>query len=57
MWHRTDVMERAFAKLLSLHEQGFVKPVIDSVHSFDNAKDAFARIEFGKNVGKVLLKP
>lgn len=57
MWHRNDVMQRAFTKLLALHEQGLVKPVIDSVHSFDNAKEAFARLEFGKNVGKVLLRP
>lgn len=34
-----------------------MKPVIDGVYAFEQCRDAHARIEQGKNVGKVLLRP
>ena len=37
-------------------EAGRLKPVIDSVHSLANAKDAHARMDSGAHIGKIVLE-
>ncbi len=57
MWHRIDLLRPEIEDVVRLYREGAIKPHIDSVHSFEKAADAFARIEYGKNVGKVILVP
>ena len=57
LWDEQEMLQEELAELLRLYDVGVVKPVIDGVYSFDQCRDAHARIEDGKNVGKVLLKP
>jgi NADPH:quinone reductase-like Zn-dependent oxidoreductase len=47
-----------FRKCNADHARSFagkVKPVIDSVHDFENVLDAYARIMSGRAVGKVVV--
>ena len=46
-----------FAKLFKLHREGSIRPVIDSIHSFDNVSDALGRLHGRQNIGKVLIEP
>jgi NADPH:quinone reductase-like Zn-dependent oxidoreductase len=57
MWHLQPMIQKGLTDLVALYEAGKIKPHLDSVHSFDKAADGFARIEHGKNVGKVVLVP
>uniref|UniRef100_A0A8B9C7Q6 Vesicle amine transport 1 n=1 Tax=Anser brachyrhynchus TaxID=132585 RepID=A0A8B9C7Q6_9AVES len=45
------------AKLISLYNQGKIKPKIDSVWPFDQVADAMRQMQEKKNVGKVILVP
>ncbi|KAL8603128.1 hypothetical protein ACOMHN_059300 [Nucella lapillus] len=44
-------------KLLDLHAQGKVAPVVDSVWAFEDVGEGMQRLQDRKNVGKVLLDP
>ncbi|MFO0602145.1 MAG: medium chain dehydrogenase/reductase family protein [Polyangiales bacterium] len=57
LWDEQEMLREELEALLKLYAEGVVKPVIDGVYSFDQCRDAHARLETGKNVGKVLLKP
>lgn len=57
LWHRLDMLRPEIDELMKLYVAGAIEPHVDSVHTFANAKDAFARLEHGKNVGKVLMVP
>ncbi len=57
MWHRTDMMESALSELAAMYESGVIKPHIDGVFPFERAAEAHARLEYGKNLGKVVLVP
>jgi NADPH:quinone reductase-like Zn-dependent oxidoreductase len=57
LWNEQAMLQEELAALLRLYDEGVVKPVIDGVYAFDQCRDAHARIEDGKNIGKVLLKP
>lgn len=57
MWHRADMLGEHMKQIMALYASGQVKPHIDSVHSFAKAKDGFARLEMGKNQGKVIFTP
>ena len=45
-----------FAEMLSAFTQAKLKPVIDSVFPFDQAADAFRRIESGQHFGKIVVR-
>lgn len=48
---------RAFEKdVIPLFDQGKVRPVIDSVHAFDDIHRATARMENNENIGKIVLR-
>lgn len=57
MWHRTDMMQNGLQAIADLYTQGKVKPQIEGIYTFADARKAYERLEFGKNQGKVLLKP
>jgi hypothetical protein len=46
-----------FGKLFQLHRDGLIKPIIDSVYSFDDVSSALLRLQERKNIGKVLIEP
>ncbi|WP_432522060.1 zinc-binding dehydrogenase [Kineococcus sp. SYSU DK006] len=46
-----------FERLLRFCELADLAPEVDSVHALVDARDAFARLESGQAVGKVLLRP
>ncbi len=39
------------------HARRFVRPSIDGTYSFEQAAEAQGRLEYGKNIGKVILTP
>ncbi|MCB1275764.1 NAD(P)-dependent alcohol dehydrogenase [Prosthecobacter sp.] len=45
-----------FAQMLAEIERVKLRPVIDSTFEFDNAHDAFRRIESGKHFGKIVIR-
>ena len=57
LWHELPRLRVEAEDLLRLYEEGAYKPIIDSIHSFEDAAEAHARLEDGANIGKVLLKP
>lgn len=57
LWHRSDMLAPEVETLVRLYEEKKIEPHIDSIHPFENVAEAFARLEHGKNVGKVLLVP
>lgn len=46
-----------YSKLYGLYSDGIIKPVIDSVYSFDDIHLALGRLLERQNIGKVLLEP
>ncbi len=57
LWHEQEMLLEELAAIVKLWEAGAVKPVIDGVYDFAHAAEAHERIEYGRNVGKVILKP
>lgn len=45
-----------FAEMLKAMEAGQVRPVIDSTFEFEQAAEAFQRIESGKHFGKIVIR-
>ena len=44
-----------FADLLAFCERSAMRPVIDSVHALDDVTQALARLESGRQFGKIAL--
>lgn len=57
MWHLGPMIQRGLRDCVTLYEEGKIDPHLDGVFPFERASDAFARLEHGKNVGKVVLVP
>jgi NADPH:quinone reductase-like Zn-dependent oxidoreductase len=57
LWERAAMLREELVAVLSLWEEGKVRPRIDSVHPFADAAAAHARITERRNVGKVILVP
>lgn len=57
LWDEKELLERELAALVALFEAGKIAPHVHDVFPFSRAADAFAEIEFGRNVGKVLMRP
>lgn len=45
-----------FAEVISLLNAGHIGPVVDSVHGWEQAGEAWARLESGEQFGKVVIK-
>jgi NADPH:quinone reductase-like Zn-dependent oxidoreductase len=57
MWDEIDRMARWVDQLMSLWEQGAIKPKIARIFRFDEAAAAHHFIQDRRNIGKVLLTP
>lgn len=57
LWEEADLLRAEVDALIALYREGRIKPHIHHVFPFSRAADAFAEIEFGRNVGKVLMRP
>jgi NADPH:quinone reductase-like Zn-dependent oxidoreductase len=57
LWGHVQLVTEEIVALMKLYENGSIKPHVDRTFSFEQAGDAHAYIEAGKNVGKVLLTP
>jgi len=57
LWDDADILRGQMDELLKLYEEGQIKPVVDSIFTFDQASEAHLHIQNRKNVGKVLLTP
>ncbi|CAF0917610.1 unnamed protein product, partial [Didymodactylos carnosus] len=44
-------------KLFNLYEAGKIKPVVDSVYTFEQVNNAISQLTERKNIGKVILEP
>jgi D-arabinose 1-dehydrogenase-like Zn-dependent alcohol dehydrogenase len=49
--------DQDFLDMLELVNTHQIKPIIDSVYSFDSAVEAFDRMRDGEQLGKIVLKP
>lgn len=60
-WKQIDVMGSSmgtpadFAAMVALYDQG-LRPIIDRVFPFDEARDAHARLEQGEQFGKIVVR-
>ena len=57
LWGEIDMLSEELAEIIELYEKGSIKPIIDAVIPFADAKDAHARLSTRQNVGKVVLVP
>jgi NADPH2:quinone reductase len=57
MRHRPQLVREAIGELVSLWEQGAVRPVVGATFPLEQAADAHRLIEERKSVGKVVLVP
>jgi synaptic vesicle membrane protein VAT-1 len=57
LWEQVAMLRGELATVLTLWQEGKVRPRIDSVHPFTEAAAAHARITERRNVGKVILVP
>jgi len=55
LWDQADLVAAELDSLLSLYERGQIKPHVDRAFPLEQASEAHAHIEAGKNLGKVLL--
>ena len=53
--HEPAAVRQNFAELFEMYENGSIKPVIERVFAFNEAKDAFAAMSSRSIVGKVLV--
>lgn len=57
LWHEQDKVRIWMRELLECQARGMVRPHVDRVFSFDDAKDAHRYLEERRNTGKVILVP
>jgi NADPH:quinone reductase-like Zn-dependent oxidoreductase len=57
MWGQIAILREELQAVLTLWQQGKIKPHIDTTYPFTRAADAHRRILQHQNIGKVLLKP
>lgn len=57
MFNSRRYVSEILAKLFGLYIEGHIKPVIDSVYSFDDVHLALLRLQDRQNIGKVIIEP
>jgi NADPH:quinone reductase-like Zn-dependent oxidoreductase len=57
LWDRIDDLEGEAQALLALYQAGRIKPHVGATFPFSRAAEAHAQLEYGRNVGKVVLTP
>jgi NADPH:quinone reductase-like Zn-dependent oxidoreductase len=57
LWDNVALIRGEADALLELYRQGHLRPHIGGSFPFSRAADAYAELEYGRNVGKVVLTP
>ncbi len=57
LWGETELLTGQIRHLLELYEAGKIKPHIGGSFPFSRAAEAHAELEYGRNLGKVILTP
>jgi len=57
LWHEQQLLLGEVQALLRLFEEGAIAPHVHGTYPFERAADAFGELEYGRNIGKVLLTP
>ncbi len=57
LWEEQELLRDCMQELIALYELEKIRPHIGGIFPFSKAADAFGEIEYGRNVGKILLKP
>jgi synaptic vesicle membrane protein VAT-1 len=57
LWRETALLRSETDALIRLYEAGKIKPHIGGSFPFARASEAHAELEYGKNVGKIVLTP
>jgi NADPH:quinone reductase-like Zn-dependent oxidoreductase len=57
LWNQTHNIKTDLNTLVKLYQEGRISPQVDSVYGFDNAADAYARMQKRQNIGKIVLTP
>jgi synaptic vesicle membrane protein VAT-1 len=57
LWKETALLRREIDALMELYRRAAIQPQIGGSFPFTRAAEAHAELEFGRNVGKILLVP
>jgi synaptic vesicle membrane protein VAT-1 len=57
LWEERAMLREELEAVIDLYREGKVKPHVHEVFPFSRAADAFGEVEFGRNLGKVLMRP
>ena len=57
LWDHVPMLRSHLLRLLELYDQGAIEPHIHRVYPIEQAAEAHAELEYGRNVGKVLIAP
>jgi NADPH:quinone reductase-like Zn-dependent oxidoreductase len=57
LWKETALLRREIDALIDLYRRGAIVPHVGGSFPFSRAAEAHAELEFGRNVGKILLLP
>jgi NADPH:quinone reductase-like Zn-dependent oxidoreductase len=57
LWEEREMIREEVTELFALYREGKIEPHVHEVFPFSRCKEAFESIEFGHNVGKVLMAP
>lgn len=57
LWGDLDLTRPQMEALVTLYREGKIKPHIGGSYPFSKAADAFAELEYRRNLGKILLTP
>jgi NADPH:quinone reductase-like Zn-dependent oxidoreductase len=57
LWDDPDLVRREADALVPLYRDGHIRPHIGGSFPFSRAADAYGELEYGRNVGKIILTP
>jgi NADPH:quinone reductase-like Zn-dependent oxidoreductase len=57
LWSEQELLREELVAIVGLYRAGKIKPHVHATFPFSRAADAFAEVEFGRNLGKVLMHP
>ena len=57
LWKETALLRREIDALMELYRRGAIQPHVGGTFPFSRAAEAHAELEYGRNVGKIVLTP
>lgn len=57
LWGEIDMLRDEMDDLVRMYREGIIEPHVHRTFPFTQAAEAFGELEYGRNVGKVLLAP